>query len=141
MKLQTLIKRKKQSTFFAYKLGKTNILKSIPENFVSKAGYTKSDLLEKIDNQKKCSSSLVINYDTSDNNTLDDAHVSHSNYCNCKATCNICNSKHQWKKRKKYSDKIINMIEQFNYVYFVTFTLKNGEFLQERLNHLRDSLK
>lgn len=139
MKLGKHLKRKNSSRYYSTAVKKSNFVKNLHDNYLSRNGLTKKDLQQKIDNQSQCGSLLILDYDIK--KPIDDMNVVQSNFCGNKDTCTLCASRNQYKKRQKYVPKIKEVNKRSKYAYFITYTIKNGNNLNERLQHLRTSLE
>lgn len=139
MKLEKHLKRKNQSRYYASAVKRSKFIDNLVDNYLSTSGLTKKDIQEKLEKQSRCGSVIILDYDQ--NKVIDEMNVTQSNFCGNTDTCVLCASRNQFKKRIKYIPKIQEISKKTKHAYFLTYTIKNGKNLKERLNHLRDSLK
>ena len=141
-KLQAL---KKQANILLSKVDINNPVSSIAENYVSNTGLTRSDISEKIDKIKSCCSvvELSASYTEVDHVVEQIMSVVNGNFCKQHAVCPVCADRSQNRRRARYNEPIKEQAslvkEGKRYAYILTFTIKDGESLAERLSNLKQS--
>ena len=141
-KLQAL---KKQANILLSKVDINNPVSSIAANYVSGTGLTKSDIFEKIDKIKSCCSvvELSASYTEVDHVVEQVMSVVNGNFCKQHAVCPVCADRSQNRRRARYNEPIKEQAslvkEGKRYAYILTFTIKDGESLAERLQNLKQS--
>lgn len=141
-KLQAL---KKQANILLSKVDINNPVSSIAANYVSGTGLTKSDIFEKIDKIKSCCSvvELSATYTEVDNVVEQVMSVVNGNFCKQHAVCPVCADRSQNRRRARYNEPIKEQASLVKdgkrYAYILTFTIKDGESLAERLSNLKQS--
>lgn len=141
-KLQAL---KKQANILLSQVDINNPISSIAENYVSRTGLTKSDITDKIDKIKSCCSvvELSATYTEVDHVVEQVMSVVNGNFCKQHAVCPVCADRSQNRRRARYNEPIKEQAclvkEGKRYAYILTFTIKDGESLAERLTNLKQS--
>lgn len=117
-------------------------------NFVSDNGLTKSDIEERIDRLRSCSTIVELKsgfVENTDGTLEQKMTVSAANYCRQHVLCPLCADRLQAKRRAKYELPLreqadLVSLNHSRYCYFVTKTIADGENLSERLEHLKKSM-
>lgn len=141
-KLESL---KRQANFLLSKVDINNPIHSIAASYVSRTGLTRSDVSEKIDKIKSCCSvvELSASYTEIDNVVEQVLSVTNANFCKQHAVCPVCADRSQNRRRARYNEAIKQQAslvkEGKRYAYILTFTIKDGESLAERLSNLKQS--
>jgi hypothetical protein len=141
-KLQAL---KKQANYLLSQVDINNPVSSIAENYVSRTGLTKSDISDKIDKIKSCCSvvELSASYTEVDHVVEQVMNVVNANFCKQHAVCPVCADHSQNRRRARYNEPIKEQAslvkEGKRYAYILTFTIKDGDSLAERLANLKQS--
>ena len=141
-KLQAL---KKQANTLLSQVDINNPVSSIAQNFVSRTGLTRSDITDKIDKIKSCCSvvELSATYTEVDHVVEQVMSVVNGNFCKQHAVCPVCADRSQNRRRARYNEPIKEQAslvkEGKRYAYILTFTIKDGESLAERLSNLKQS--
>jgi len=132
---QRLENRQFNSNQIAIKLEQEGYIKRLDANYVSPAGVTKSDMIDKLEKFKNCGSIAEIS------RYADGKHiVRNANYCGILG-CWHCGSRTERKRYKRLKTKIDQATEKHKYAYHVIFTIPDGENVRERSIFLRESLK
>ncbi len=146
LSIKRLIQLKNQSNLLINKLEDNDPIKNVVNDYVSKTGLTKSDITEKIDKIKSCCSIIELKADYEKNNdgTFDQKlTVSNANFCKQHAICSICADRSQSRRRARFNEPIKEQASKVknghHYAYIVTYTVKDGDSLSERLAHLKES--
>jgi len=127
--------RQFNSNQIAIKLEQEGYIKRLDVAYVSPAGITKSDMIEKLEKFKNCGSIAEIS------RYADGKHiVRNANYCGILG-CWHCGSRTERKRYKRLKSKIDQATEKYKYAYHVIFTIPDGENVRERSIFLRESLK
>jgi len=114
----------------------SGILDKIPVDFVSRAGVTKKDLIEKLIGMQNCSSVLEYKiYETGQEKVL------HSNNCKGNVYCKNCAQRLQATRRAKLLPKIKKLARKYKNAYQMVFTIPDAENLSDSLDFLIESLK
>jgi hypothetical protein len=114
----------------------SGIIDRIPYDYVSRAGVTKKDLIEKIIGMENCSS--ILEYKLfSDGQEK----VLHSNNCKGNIYCKNCAQRLQATRRGKLLPKIKKMSRTYKNVYSIVFTIPDDPDLRGSLDFLQESLK
>lgn len=123
-------------------------LKLLPENYVSETGLTYSDITEKIEKINECASIIELrdSYVQTKDNTFEQVmKIAAANFCKQHTICPVCADRMQSRRRARYADPIraqAEMVESGKrFAYMVTHTVKDGDSLSERLEHLKESKK
>jgi hypothetical protein len=112
------------------------IIDRIPFDYVSRAGVTKKDLIEKLIGMQNCSS--ILEYKIfSDGQEK----VLHSNNCKGNIYCKNCAQRLQATRRGKLLPKIKKMSRTYKNVYSIVFTIPDSPDLRGSLDFLQESLK
>lgn len=117
-------------------------LQGIEINSVTHSGLTYSDLSDKIKKISNCCSIVELKSKFVENREgLEQAvSVSTANYCGQHMVCPACADRSQARRQARFSDSIRAQAEKVKsasrYAYMLTYTVKDGENLSERLNHL-----
>ena len=141
-KLQAL---KKQANTLLSQVDINNPVSSIAQNYVSRTGLTRSDITDKIDKIKSCCSvvELSATYTEVDHVVEQVMSVVNGNFCKQHAVCPVCADRSQNRRRARYNEPIKEQAslvkEGKRYAYILTFTIKDGESLAERLSNLKQS--
>lgn len=141
-KLQAL---KKQANTLLSQVDINNPVSSIAQNFVSRTGLTRSDITDKIDKIKSCCSvvELSATYTEVDHVVEQVMSVVNGNFCKQHAICPVCADRSQNRRRARYNEPIKEQAslvkEGKRYAYILTFTIKDGVSLAERLSNLKQS--
>lgn len=141
-KLQAL---KKQANTLLSQVDINNPVSSIAQNFVSRTGLTRSDITDKIDKIKSCCSvvELSATYTEVDHVVEQVMSVVNGNFCKQHAVCPVCADRSQNRRRARYNEPIKEQAslvkEGKRYAYILTFTIKDGVSLAERLSNLKQS--
>lgn len=138
---------KKQQARVVDSFKRVNPLSALPASYVSETGLTYTDIREKIDKISDCASILELSdsfIKTGD--TFEQVmKVTAANYCKQHVICPICADKMQSKRRARFNDPIKEQAAKVEtgerYAYMVTYTIKDGESLSERLAHLKEAKK
>jgi len=104
------------------------------DEYVSETGLTSEDLKRKVNRFSECSNILEVEKIESS------YHVTRANFCKQQCICPLCASRAQVIRRRHLVPKVEALAMRYK-PYLVTFTIKNGPDLYERLNHLRESMK
>lgn len=116
-------------------------------NYVSKTGLTFSDLDEKIDKVSGCSSLIELKEEFIERDGCHEQvlKLAAANFCKQHVICPICSNRTQTRRRVKFNDPIRDQVYRIRskdrYAYLLTYTVKDGEDLSERLEHLKQSKK
>lgn len=141
-KLQAL---KKQANILLTQVDINNPVSSIAQNYVSRTGLTRSDITDKIDKIKSCCSvvELSATYTEVDHVVEQVMSVVSGNFCKQHAVCPVCADRSQNRRRARYNEPIKEQAslvkEGKRYAYILTFTIKDGVSLAERLSNLKQS--
>lgn len=141
-KLQAL---KKQANTLLSQVDINNPVSSIAQNYVSRTGLTRSDITDKIDKIKSCCSvvELSATYTEVDHVVEQVMSVVNGNFCKQHAVCPVCADRSQNRRRARYNEPIKEQAslvkEGKRYAYILTFTIKDGVSLAERLSNLKQS--
>lgn len=141
-KLESL---KRQANILLSQVDINNPISSVAADYVSRTGLTRSDISEKIDKIKSCCSvvELSASYTEVDNVVEQVLSVTNANFCKQHAVCPVCADRSQNRRRARYNDAIKQQAslvkEGKRYAYILTFTIKDGESLAERLSNLKQS--
>lgn len=143
-RLRTLKKRQQKIVDL---FNRENPLSILPQNYVSSTGLTYSDIKEKIDKISDCASIIELRDSfVQVGNTYEQImKVAAANYCKQHTVCPVCSDRLQSRRRAHFQDPIkkqAEMVEENKrFAYLVTYTIKDGESLSERLDHLKESKK
>lgn len=118
----------------------------LSDNFVSSTGLTKSDILDKVQKYKKCSSIIEI-FDYTDRKTVHNA-----NFCQNPHICPVCSARTNFIRRGKYINSRLkggNQVEgvlqslaiRYPFSYMLNFTVPANDSIEDQFNFLRDSIK
>lgn len=127
--------RQFNSNRIAVKLDQDKYISGLPENYVSPAGITKDDMIDKVKKFLNCGSIAEISK-FSDGKHI----VRNANYCGVLG-CWTCGSRTERKRYSRIKSKIEQASNNFKYAYHVIFTIKDGANVRERSLFLRESLK
>lgn len=133
---------------FIEEIEQSNPLHELEKSHVSDSGLTYTDLYEKINKIKSCSSIIELKeqfIETGKNEHDQILSVSKANFCKQHAVCPICADRSQSRRRARFSDPIKLQAKQVSegkkHAYIVTKTIESGEDLAERLDFLKGSKK
>lgn len=114
-------------------------------DYVSTAGLTYSDLSEKLDKMKSCAS-IVETAETwikEDDGLTQVMKIAAANYCKQSHICPVCADRSQARRRARHDTPIRDQVKKVaagdRHAYIVTYTIKDGDSLAERLAHLKES--
>ncbi len=146
VEIKRLIALKKQSEKIISSVEKLNSIQILAKDYVSKTGLTKSDIAEKIDKIKSCCSIVELNaeYKKNDEGSHDQIlSVSNGNFCKQHTVCPVCADRSQSRRRARFNEPIKQQAalvkEGKRYAYIVTYTIKDGKHLSERLEALKEA--
>lgn len=142
----TLQKRQKLKSFSDYILSAIN--ESTPGNTIEQEifkgnilvdNYTRSEMIEKIEKMSKCAEIVEIReYDTPSGSA---ARVHNANYCHNPIACSTCAAQASKKRKIDYEFQIKEAARRYKYSYMITYTIKDGPDLKERIDKLANSMK
>jgi hypothetical protein len=112
------------------------ILDRIPADYVSRAGITKNDLIEKLIRMQNCSS--ILEYKIFGNGQ---EKIIHSNNCKGNVYCKNCAQRLQATRRGKLLPKIKKIARTYKNAYSIVFTIPDSADLRGSLDFLQESLK
>lgn len=146
VEIKRLITLKKQSEKIISGLRKLNPIQTIADDYVSKTGLTRSDIQEKIDKINSCCNivELIADYKKNDEGSFDQIlSVSNGNFCKQHCVCPICADRSQSRRRARFNEPIKHQASLVKdgkrYAYILTYTIKDGPNLSERLETLKQS--
>lgn len=145
--IRRLNKLKKTSKRFTTALDAINQADLFRREYVSHSGLTFSDLSEKLDTVKSCSSIIELKEDfIQTGDTFDQIlKVSAANFCKQSAICPICADRLQARRQARFTGSIKDQARQVGegkrYAYIVTQTVTDGDDLGERLESLKVARK
>lgn len=120
-------------------------LSVLPQSHVSQTGLTHSDITEKIERISNCASIIELRDSfVQVNDTFEQVmKVAAANFCKQHTVCPVCADRMQNRRRARFNDSIKKQAEMVEagkrFVYMVTYTVKDGGSLSERLKHLNES--
>lgn len=139
------LKRKQQKIVDSFDI--ENPLSLLPSDYVSNTGLTLSDIQEKIEKLKGCASIIELRDSfVQRGETYEQVmKVAAANFCKQHVVCPVCADRMQSRRRARFNDPIrmqAEAVERGNrYAYMITYTVKDGESLSERMEHLKESKK
>lgn len=109
---------------------------------VWEGGITRSDILDRIEKFRSCCTVLEVRSRAPDVARLLQEHITvhNANFCHQYLVCPICASRVQNRRRARFGEHIKRMRQQYRNAYLLTFTVKDGGNLSERLGMLKNSL-
>lgn len=125
----------------------TNPLQYLDAEYVSSAGLTRSDFIDKIDKLNDCASVIELRETQSGNDRGFETsmRVAAANFCKQHTLCPICADRMQSRRRARYDDQIKKQAEMVStgrrFAYMLTYTVTDGGSLSERIKTLKDSKK
>lgn len=136
------LKRFSKKSFYR-KIWPTSIAKDIPDNLITKTGYTKRLLIKDLWKLIDCSKSLsyVKGYYKKGEQLTDFIKMFNSNFCNIFVICPSCGEKVGRHRRKKYEQKIKECSEKYPNKYMLTFTTRAETTFEASYENLRKSLR
>jgi len=119
----------------------SRVVESLPESWLSDRGLTRSDVRDRLEKMFGCAE--TVEYRQCDPNPEGEIviDVLRASWCKLPAVCPVCSSRLQARRRGIYKDPIREAVARHRYRYMVTFTVKDGPDLGERLDHLRASFR
>lgn len=121
-------------------------LSKLSETMVTDAGITYSDFRERIQAISDCASVIELKeaFDTLPDGTFEQKlSVATANYCKNPHICPICADRSQSRRRARYDREIKRQASLTRsgarYAYIMTYTVRDGGSLSERLEHLKES--
>ncbi|HSW65499.1 MAG TPA: hypothetical protein VLH56_19640 [Dissulfurispiraceae bacterium] len=111
---------------------------------VSESGLTRSDVMDKVRRVYDCSGVIELRatYTPDESGVLEQKlSVHNASFCKQYLVCPICARRVQSIRRKRFEEPIRRMVETHKNAYMVTFTIKDGLSLRDRLIHLRKSVR
>lgn len=136
------ILKKRQETIIE-QFNNDDPLSILPKSYVSETGLTLSDITEKIDKIKDCANIIELRDTFIEKNGIFEQvmKVAAANYCKQHAVCPVCADRLQSRRRARFNDPIkiqAEMVETGErFAYMVTYTIKDGKSLSERLEKLK----
>lgn len=126
----------------SYGVNDTHIRATIARDQVYATGLTRSDLIDKIERFRHCCDVLEIRTPTPDPAALvgQNLEVHNASFCRQHLVCPLCAARVQNKRRRRFAIPIKEAAANFLHAYILTWTIKDGPDLAERLGHLKDSL-
>jgi hypothetical protein len=124
-----------------------NPLSVLPPEYVSESGLTYSDISEKIEKLQDCASIIELrdSFVKTGDSFEQVMKVAAANYCKQHVVCPICADRMQVRRRAKFNDAIKNQVAMVEtgkrFAYMITYTVKDGESLSERMHHLKEAKK
>jgi hypothetical protein len=149
--MSTAIKRieilKSQSRRILSAIDAKNPLQYLDPEYVSSAGLTRSDFIDKIDKLNDCASVIELRETQSGNEKGFESsmRVAAANFCKQHTLCPICADRMQSRRRARYNDQIKKQAEMVStgrrFAYMLTYTVTDGKSLSERIETLKKSKK
>lgn len=137
-------KMAQRESFYTIKvpyLPRFGLVDDISKDWLSDRGLTRTDVREKLEKMFSCADRVdgVACAPNPDGSPVVD--ILRANWCKCTSVCAICSARLQGRRRMVYGDPIKNAIRQFRYRYLVTFTVKDGSNLGDRLDAVRSAFR
>lgn len=145
--IRRINKLKQNSKRFTNELLKINFADYYSRNHVSNTGLTFSDMSEKLDKIKTCSSIIELKEEFRQvADTFEQLMtVAAANFCKQPAICPICADRTQARRRVRFDTPIKQqarlVADGKRYAYIVTQTITDGPELAERLDALKEAKK
>lgn len=152
---------KQQSVDISKRIDSENPLRHYAQKRVSDSGLTYSDIQERLQKVRDCSSIVELKESWKDgpDGIEQILAVSAANFCKQHTICPVCADRSQSRRRARFNDSIKKQarlvqetaerirrneyderdIENNRFGYMVTYTINDGERLSERLEHLKQS--
>lgn len=143
--IRRINKLKTRSRQFTESLSAIDPRDLYPLDHVSNTGLTFTDMSEKLDKIKSCSSIIELKSDFRPaGDTLEQVlTVSAANFCKQPAICPICADRTQARRRVRFDNPIKTqarlVAEGKRHAYIVTQTVTDGPYLAERLDALKEA--
>lgn len=122
-------------------MGAGGVLDTLPASWLSDRGLTRSDVVEKLDRVFSCADRVEAQDCGVDDSGRPVIDILRANWCKCSAVCPVCSGRLQGRRHSIYKDPIRDAVKRFPHRYMVTFTVKDGAVLGERLDHLRAAFR
>lgn len=135
------LKRKQQKIVDAFT--SQNPLSILPAGYVSETGLTLSDITEKIEKLSECASIIELrdSFVQQGDSFEQVMKVAAANFCKQPVVCPVCADRMQARRRARFNDPIRKQAEAVEngqrYAYMITYTVKDGDSLSERMEHLK----
>lgn len=114
-------------------------------DYLSPKGLIRSDLLDKIEKIKKCSTVIELKriFDKNENTGIleERIEVINSNYCQQHIVCPICADRVQSKRRARLMEAIKAAAEKYAHAYMIVFTIQDDPDLASAIRKLKESIK
>ena len=132
------LKRFSKKSFYR-KIWPSSISKDIPDNLITKTGYTKRLLIKDLWKLIDCTKSLsyVKGYYKKGKQLIDFIKMFNSNFCNIFVLCPSCGEKVGRHRRKKYEKKIKECSEKYPHKYMLTLSTRNETTFELSFDNLR----
>lgn len=145
--IKKLRRLKKRQEKLVNRILEKNPLSVLPPEYVSDTGLTYSDISEKIEKLQNCASIIELrdSFVQSGDSFEQVMKVAAANYCKQHVVCPVCADRLQVRRRARFNDAIksqVAMVEAGErFAYMITYTVKDGESLSERMHHLKEAKK
>lgn len=114
----------------------------LPEKNILNSPFTKKELQTKLNNLYLCGHHLETEYQFENGDKTRADHVLKTgNFCKTHLICPVCASRLQSQTMGKYKTAIFKAAEDYKNAYMLTVTIKDGENLKERIEHLKKSMQ
>src|SRR3990172_2632420 len=143
--IKRLNKLKSMSVAMVSRIAAAAPLSSLVPQYVSPSGLTYTDIKEKLEKIANCASivELKSTWSGTPDNLEQTMSVAAANYCKQHTVCPVCADRSQARRRAKYNDAIKKQASRVKdgnrFAYLVTYTIKDGGDLSERLEHLKQA--
>lgn len=121
-------------------LGVNAAEKTLDPEWLSDRYLTRSDVSEKLEKVRRCLDTIEAQ-SVEDSSGRESLQILRGNWCKVGSVCPACSSRVQSRRLAVYSPHIKSACKEYRYRYLVTFTIKDGPVLSERLDHLRASFR
>lgn len=141
-RIEKFTKLKRWSRKVAAGVNDSYIRATYSRDHVFSTGLTRGDLISKIDKFRSCCDVLEVRTASADAADLfnRDIEVHNASFCRQHLVCPLCAARIQNNRRRRFADPIKAAARKYSHAYIITFTVKDGEDLAERLGHLKDGM-
>lgn len=145
--IKKLRRLKKKQEKLVNKIIEKNPLSILPPEYVSDTGLTYSDISEKIEKLQDCASIIELrdSFVKTGDSFEQVMKVAAANYCKQHVVCPVCADRLQVRRRARFNDSIKAQAERVvsgeRFAYMITYTVKDGDSLSERMEHLKEAKK
>ena len=141
IRLNRLENQRKYKMLQRETMGTEKIVSGLSPDYLSIRGLTKSDIIEKMNKMYSCADRVEALDCGVDENGETMINVLRANWCKVTSVCAICSARLQGRRHEVYKKPISDFCKKYKYRYMITFTVKDGLDLSERLDHLRVSFR